>query len=151
MGRQDLLEHMHTKHQLCGICTLDWWTGDIWLVERYAAWKLVVSSFFLRKHLCFSWFFFHFPSLHNLRRGDDTDDVGWLFLWSARKTEKSWTLLFWLRFTVGEHPWNPNWWPIGFLHQSHQLYHMTIPEFTNWMIFEWYTTIGYSGLQQDNT
>jgi hypothetical protein len=46
MGRQDLLEHMHTKHQLCGICTLDWWTGDIWLVERYAAWKLVVSSFF---------------------------------------------------------------------------------------------------------
>jgi hypothetical protein len=62
MGRQDLLEHMHTKHQLCGICTLDWWTGDIWLVERYAAWKLVVSSFFFCENTyVFHGFFSIFP------------------------------------------------------------------------------------------
>lgn len=148
MGRKDLLEHMHTKHQLCGICTLDWWPW--WYVISGWLKDMLVGTFkfFFSKTPMFFHVFFHFPSLHNLHRGDDTDDVGSLFLWSARKTEKSWTLLFWLRFTVGEHPWNPNWWPIGFLHQ---LYHMTIPEFTNWMIFEWYTTIGYSWLQQDNT
>ena len=93
MGRKDLLEHMHTKHQLLwhlylGLVTLV--VCDIWLVERYAGWYFQV--FFFENTYVFSCFFSIFPHFTIFTEVMIRMMWGSLFLWSARKTEKSWTL-----------------------------------------------------------